>query len=85
MAKTKKQISAKEFDRKAEAGEDVSEYFDFNEGTKRFNVDLPIWALRALDAEANRQGVPRQSLVKMWIVERLDAIRREKAGKSAAV
>lgn len=83
MAKTKK-ISAKEFDKRAAAGEDVSEHFDFNAGTKRFNLDMPIWALRELDAEANRQGVTRQSLVKIWLIERLDAIKLERGAKKIA-
>lgn len=36
------------------------------------NVDFPAWVVGALDAEADRIGVPRQSLIKMWIVERME-------------
>ena len=42
---------------------------------QKVNVDFPAWVVFALDREADRLGVPRQSLIKVWIVERL-----EKAG-----
>jgi hypothetical protein len=37
------------------------------------NVDFPVWMIERLDREANRIGVPRQSLIKVWIGEHLDA------------
>lgn len=77
-----KTITAKEFDARAEAGEDMAEFFDADTGTKRFNVDMPIKALRELDAEAARLGVARQALVKLWLGERLDEVRRERAAES---
>ena len=39
---------------------------------KRVNVDFPLWMVRLLDKEAKRLGVPRQSIIKVWVAERLD-------------
>jgi hypothetical protein len=36
---------------------------------KRVNVDFPEWMVESLDTEAKRIGVPRQSLIKLWIAE----------------
>jgi hypothetical protein len=72
-----KTISAKEFDQKFDDGEDISEYLDFSKATrpnlelKRVNVDFPQWVVKGLDKEAQRLGVTRQSLIKMWIAEKL--------------
>ena len=38
---------------------------------KRVNVDFPVWMIHSLDKEAKRLGVPRQSIIKIWIAERL--------------
>jgi hypothetical protein len=40
---------------------------------KRVNVDLPAWVVNRLDSEAQRLGLTRQALIKMWIAERLEA------------
>lgn len=72
-----KKISAKEFDAKFEAGEDISEFVDWSKmrrpgrETRRVNVDFPGWVVEELDREARRLGVTRQALVKLWIAERL--------------
>ena len=78
-----KNITAKEFDEKFEKGEDISEYLDFSKAvrfkdmkvlrtkTKKINVDFPEWIIEALDKEAKRIGVTRQSIIKVWIAERL--------------
>jgi hypothetical protein len=77
--KARKSITAEEFDRKFEAGEDVSEYLDWSKAVrpnlepKRVNVDFPTWVVNGLDREAQRLGVTRQALIKMWIAERLQA------------
>jgi hypothetical protein len=66
-----------ELDKKFDDGEDISEYFDWSKARrpnlepKRVNVDFPAWVVRALDAEAQRLGVTRQALIKLWIAERL--------------
>ena len=41
------------------------------------NVDFPIWMIQSLDKEAKRLGVPRQSIIKVWVAERLEAKRKE--------
>jgi hypothetical protein len=64
-------------DKKFDQGEDISEYMDFSRATrpgreqKRVNVDFPVWMIQSLDREAKRLGVPRQSVIKVWIAERL--------------
>jgi hypothetical protein len=70
-------MKAKELDRKFEQGEDISQVLDIarsrrvNQAPKRVNVDFPIWMIHSLDREANRLGVTRQSIIKVWISERL--------------
>lgn len=72
-----KTISAAELDRKFDDGEDIDEYIDWSSARrpnlelKRVNVDFPAWVVTGLDREARRLGVTRQSLIKMWIAERL--------------
>jgi hypothetical protein len=38
----------------------------------RVNVDFPSWMIESLDREARRLGVNRQSIIKLWIAERLE-------------
>ncbi len=70
-------MKAEEFDKKFEEGQDISEYLDLSKATRpgleqqRVNVDFPRWMLHSLDKEAKRLGVPRQSIIKVWIAERL--------------
>lgn len=70
-------MKAKELDDKFDAGEDISEYLDISKARrpqqdqKRVNVDFPIWMIQQLDKEAKRLGVPRQSIIKVWVAERL--------------
>lgn len=71
-------MKAREFDRKFEAGEDIIEHLDLSSTTRpgreqrRVNVDFPVWMIEALDLESTRLGVTRQSLIKMWLAERLE-------------
>ena len=71
-------MKAKDLDKKFENGEDISRYLDLaharrvNQEPKRVNVDFPSWMVRALDKEANRLRVTRQSTIKIWISERLE-------------
>ena len=74
----KKKITAEEFDRMFDAGEDVTEYLDLSSARRpnrrrRVNVDLPEWMIESLDGEAQRLGVSRQALIKVWIADRLKA------------
>ena len=71
-------MKAEEFERKFdEAKEDLLEDLELstarrvNLEQKRINVDFPNWIVEALDREATRIGVTRQSIIKMWLVERL--------------
>lgn len=70
-------MKASDLDKKFDDGEDVSEFFDWSKARrpnlepKRVNVDFPTWMVRDLDAEAQRLGVTRQALIKLWIAERL--------------
>jgi hypothetical protein len=68
-------ITAEEFDRRFDAGEDISDYIDWESARRpnatRISVDLPKPLLERLDAEADKIGVPRQSLIKVWLAERL--------------
>ena len=78
-----KKITAQEFDKKFDNGEDVDEYLDFSAAiklkdikelktqTKKVNVDFPEWVIESLDKEAKKIGVTRQSIIKVWIAERL--------------
>lgn len=45
-----------------------------NQEQKRVNVDFPVWMIQQLDQEAKRLGVPRQSIIKIWIAERLETV-----------
>ena len=72
-------MKAKEFDKKFENGEDVVKYLEISRAIrpgqqqKRVNVDFPEWMVHSLDKEAKRLGVTRQSIIKIWIAERLKA------------
>jgi hypothetical protein len=67
------------FDKKFDDGESVIEHLDLSEARrpaeeqKRINMDIPVWMLAALDREAKRLGVTRQSIIKIWLAERLQA------------
>lgn len=70
-------ISAEEFDRRFDAGEDISEHVDWENAqrvnkTRRVNVDFPAWMVKAMDREAGRIGITRQALIKVVMAERLD-------------
>jgi len=71
-------MKAREFDKKFDEGKDVSKYLDVSKARrpereqKRVNVDFPLWMINLLDKEASRLGVPRQSIIKVWVAERLE-------------
>lgn len=73
-------MKAKEIDEKFDSGEDITEFLDMSNTRrpgheqKRVNVDFPVWMIHDLDKEAKRLGVPRQSLIKVWIAERLQEV-----------
>ncbi len=78
MKSKKKKISAAELDRKFDRGEDISEYLKLSQAIKRVNVDFPVWSISALDREADRLGIARQALIKIWIIEKLDQLGKSK-------
>jgi hypothetical protein len=71
-------MKEKTFDQKFDAGEEVVEQLDPGKarraGTdpRRVNVDFPAWMVDSLDREARRLGVTRQSLIKLWLADKLD-------------
>ena len=74
-------MKATELDEKFDKGEeDILHYFDTknvrrpNQKQKRVNVDIPQWMINSLDRESKRIGVTRQSLIKMWLADRLEKI-----------
>lgn len=79
-------MKAKDFDKKFDEGEDdITDALDLSTARrtnrleqKRINVDIPIWMAEALDREAARIGVTRQSIIKMWISECIDDKERER-------
>lgn len=70
-------MKAKEFDRAFDEGADITGQLDLTKARrpeqeqKRVNVDFPLWMIHQLDKEARRLGVPRQSIIKIWVAERL--------------
>ncbi len=70
-------MKAKDFDKKFDAGEEMTEHLDFskarrvNQDLKRINIDFPVWVVKKLDKESKRLGIARQALVKVWIAEKL--------------
>ena len=70
-------MKAKTFDRKFDSGDKVVDQLDLSKarriGTnaKRVNVNFPAWMVESLDREARRLGVTRQSLIKLWLADKL--------------
>jgi len=74
-------MKAKEIDKKFDDNkEDILDAFDLskarrpNQEQKRVNVDFPTWMVTSLDKEARHLGVTRQSIIKVWLAERLEKI-----------
>ena len=70
-------MKAEDFDKLFDDNQNLIEHLDFSKACrpeqeqKRVNVDFPKWIIHQLDKEAKRLGVPRQSIIKVWIAERL--------------
>lgn len=81
-------MNSSEFDRRFEDGESVINALDLSAARRprldqrRVNVDFPLWMVEQLDLEASRLGVTRQSIIKVWLAERLE--RRRGPAESAA-
>jgi hypothetical protein len=77
-------MKAKDLDKIFDDGQvDITDHLDLStafrprQELKRVNVDFPIWMIDRLDIEANRLGVPRQSLIKVWIGEKLEKNKKQ--------
>ena len=72
-------MKAKTFDRQFDQGVDITGSLDLSKSKrvlqeqKRVNVDFPTWMIESLDREAGKLGVTRQSIIKVWLAERLEA------------
>jgi hypothetical protein len=72
-------MKAKDFDKHFDSGHDITHYLDLTKASRpgqeqrRVNVDFPSWMISSLDKESHRLGVTRQSIIKVWIAERLKA------------
>jgi hypothetical protein len=71
-------MKAKDLDKLFDEGKDISKHLALSKAKrpkqdqKRVNVDFPVWMIHSLDREARRIGVPRQSIIKLWVSERLE-------------
>lgn len=71
-------MKAKDFDDAFDDGVDITAHLDLTKARrvmqqqKRVNVDFPTWMVDSLDREAGRLGVTRQSVIKVWLAERLE-------------
>jgi len=71
-------MKAKKFDNDFDQGKDVSGALDISkarrpkQAQRRVNVDFPTWMIEMLDKEASRLGVTRQSIIKVWLAEKLE-------------
>ena len=75
------EITAEEFDRRFDEGEDMTPYLDMstarrpNLEPKRVSVDVPTWMVQAIDKQADLIGVSRQAFIKFTLHEKLETIR----------
>jgi hypothetical protein len=76
-------MKAKKFDSDFDSGRDVTAALDVSKARRplqqqrRVNVDFPEWMIESLDREASRVGVTRQSIIKIWLAERLEQVAAE--------
>ena len=72
-------MKAKKFEQQFDDGVDLTASLDLSKAKrvlqeqKRVNVDFPTWMIDSLDREASKLGVTRQSVIKVWLAERLEA------------
>jgi hypothetical protein len=72
-------MKAKKFEQQFDEGVDISVTLDLSKAKRvlqeqrRVNVDFPTWMIDSLDREASKLGVTRQSVIKVWLAERLEA------------
>ena len=72
-------MKAKDFEKQFDEGVDITASLDFTktkrvlQEQRRVNVDFPAWMVESLDREAGKLGVTRQSIIKVWLAERLES------------
>jgi hypothetical protein len=72
-------MKAKKFDQQFDGGIDLTASLNLSKARRvlqvqrRVNVDFPTWMIDSLDREASKLGVTRQSVIKVWLAERLEA------------
>lgn len=72
-------MKAKNFEQMFDNDVDITAFLDLTQAKrvqqtpKRVNVDFPTWMVDSLDREASKLGVTRQSVIKVWLAERLEA------------
>ena len=72
-------MKAKKFEQQFDESLDITASLDLSkakrvlQAQKRVNVDFPTWMIDSLDREASKLGVTRQSVIKVWLAERLEA------------
>jgi hypothetical protein len=78
-------MKAKDLDNRFEDDKDIIDTLDLsqarrpNREQRRVNVDFPVWMIESLDKEASRLGVTRQSIIKVWLADRLEATNHDHA------
>jgi hypothetical protein len=76
-------MTAQEFEKRFDEGEDITPYIDRSSvrrpgfDARRVNVDFPEWIIEKLDFQSKMIGVSRQSLIKLWISERIQQEREK--------
>ncbi len=79
-------MKAKKFDSDFDNGKDITDALDLSKVRRplqqqiRVNVDFPTWMIESLDREASRLGVTRQSIIKVWLAERLEQLSTDRRG-----
>ena len=72
-------MKAKDFEQQFDEGVDITASLDLSKAKRvlqeqrRVNVDFPTWMIESLDREASKLGVTRQSIIKVWLAERLES------------
>jgi len=79
-------MKAADFEKKFDNDENIINDLELKKGKRvlheqrRVNVDIPEWLIKSLDKEAGRLGVTRQSIIKVWLAERLEDKHHKKIG-----
>jgi len=78
MKKRQKKVKAAKFDQAFEEGKALK-HLDLKSAkvdypVQRINIDIPQEILEKVDREAARVGIPRTSLLKVWIAEHIDRL-----------